>query len=43
VRRLPAAPVSDVEARNECACKVFALSEIAGFIAGLDGTEIPPA
>ena len=43
VRRLPAAPLADVEARNECACKVFALSEIAGFIAGLDGAETPPA
>lgn len=43
VRRLPPAPLPDVEARNECACKVFALSEIAGFIAGLDGAETPPA
>ncbi|MES2260236.1 MAG: alpha/beta hydrolase [Pseudomonadota bacterium] len=43
VRRLPPAPLSDVEARNECACKVFALSEIASFVAGLDGTETPPA
>ncbi|SFU52248.1 alpha/beta hydrolase [Pseudoduganella namucuonensis] len=42
VRRLPPTPLPDVEARNECACKAFALSEIAGFVAGLDGAEIPP-
>lgn len=35
VRRMPAEPVLDQEARNECACKVHALSEIASFVAGL--------
>ena len=43
VRRMPAVPLPDQEARNECACKVFALQEMAGFINGLDGTENPPA
>ncbi|MRV70173.1 alpha/beta hydrolase fold domain-containing protein [Duganella sp. FT92W] len=42
VRRLPPTPLPDVEARNECACKTFALAEIAGFIASLDGMEVPP-
>jgi len=35
VRRMPAEPLLDQEARNECACKVHALSEIASFVAGL--------
>ena len=35
VRRMPAEPVLDQEARNECACKVHALSEIASFVSGL--------
>ena len=36
VRRLPPNPVADVEARNECACKVHALNEINSFITVLD-------
>ena len=43
VRRMPAVPLADQEARNECACKVYALQEVAWFINGLDGTETPPA
>jgi acetyl esterase len=43
VRRMPPAPLPDQEARNECACRTFALKEMAGFINGLDGTETPPA
>jgi acetyl esterase/lipase len=43
VRRLPPAPLQAPGARNECACKVHALSEIASFIAGLDGPQPPPA
>lgn len=35
VRRMPAEPLLDQEARNECACKVHALSEIASFVSGL--------
>ena len=35
VRRMPAAPLQDAGARNECACKVHVLSEIASFVAGL--------
>lgn len=41
VSRMPAEPLPDVEARNECACKTHALHAIAGFVAGLDGTESP--
>lgn len=36
VRRMPAARLQEPNARNECACQVHALSEIANFIAGLD-------
>jgi acetyl esterase/lipase len=43
VRRLPPSPVPDVEARNECACKVVALSEIGSFIAALAAIENAPA
>ncbi|MHA4871008.1 alpha/beta hydrolase [Duganella sp. PWIR1] len=43
VRRMQPAPLNDVEARNECACRCQALGEIASFIAGLDRTETPPA
>jgi acetyl esterase len=43
VRRMPPAPLEEPGARNDCACKVFALKEMAGFISGLDGTETPPA
>ncbi|MDZ5634739.1 MULTISPECIES: alpha/beta hydrolase [unclassified Janthinobacterium] len=35
VRRMAAAPLQDATARNECACKVQVLSEIASFVAGL--------
>ena len=43
VRRMQPAPLNDVGARNECACRCQALGEIAGFIAGLDRSETPPA
>ncbi|MBB3118177.1 alpha/beta hydrolase [Pseudoduganella violacea] len=43
VRRLPPSRLEEPGARNECACKVFALSEIAGFMASLDGMETPSA
>ncbi len=43
VSRLPPAPLHETGARNECACKVHALGEIASFIAGLDRSEIPTA
>ena len=36
VKRLPAMPLQEPGARNECACKVYAMGEIAGFIATLD-------
>ena len=36
VRRMPPAPLQDPDGRNECACKVHALAEIATFLAGLD-------
>jgi len=39
VRRLSPARLQDPNARNDCACKAHALSEIATFIAGLDGDE----
>jgi acetyl esterase/lipase len=41
VRRMPAARLQEPNARNECACKVHALSEIANFIAGLDQEALP--
>jgi hypothetical protein len=37
VRRLPPTPLQAPDVRNQCACKVHALGEIASFIAGLDG------
>jgi acetyl esterase/lipase len=43
VSRMPAAPLQEAGARNECACKCYALGEIASFIAGLDRAETPPA
>jgi acetyl esterase len=43
VRRMAAVPLPDQVARNECACKLFVLQEMAGFINGLDGMENPPA
>lgn len=42
VRRLEAAQLQDPNGRNECACQVHALGEIASFIAALDGNEAPP-
>jgi len=42
VRRLEAAQLQDPNGRNQCACQVHALGEIAGFIAALDGNEAPP-
>ncbi len=36
VRRMPPAPLQDPNGRNECACKVQALAEMATFLAGLD-------
>ena len=43
VRRMPPAPLQEPGARNECACRSFALKEMASFIAGIDGTETPVA
>ncbi|MES2348824.1 MAG: alpha/beta hydrolase [Pseudomonadota bacterium] len=43
VNRMPAASLNEVGARNECACKCYALGEIASFIAGLERSETPPA
>lgn len=42
VRRLEPARLQDPNARNQCVCKVHALSEIANFIAGLD-EDLQPA
>jgi acetyl esterase/lipase len=36
VRRMPPAPLAEPGGRNECACKVHALGEIATFLAALD-------
>jgi hypothetical protein len=33
---MPPAPLQEPDGRNECACKVHALAEIATFLAGLD-------
>jgi len=35
VRRMPAAPLNEAGARNECACRVHVLGEIASFVTGL--------
>ena len=43
VNRMPPAPLHETGARNECACKCYALGEIASFIAGLERSETPPA
>jgi len=32
VKRMPAQPLGDAQARNECACKASALTEIGGFL-----------
>jgi acetyl esterase len=42
VKRLPPPPLEQPGGRNDCAC-FFALTEIAAFIRGADGTESPPA
>ena len=41
VRRMPPAPLQEPGARNECACRGFALKEMASFISAIDGTETP--
>ena len=43
ITRLPPAPLHESGARNECACRVYALGEIASYLAGLERTETPPA
>ena len=40
LKRLAPAPLQGVGARNECACKVAALDEIARFLAALDGAIV---
>ncbi|MFC0168484.1 alpha/beta hydrolase [Pseudoduganella danionis] len=41
VTRMPPAPLHETGARNECACKRYALGEIASFIAGLERADTP--
>ncbi|CDG83542.1 alpha/beta hydrolase [Janthinobacterium agaricidamnosum] len=41
VRRMPAAPLSDPDARSKCACRVHVLAEIASFVAGLTAGSGP--
>jgi acetyl esterase/lipase len=41
VRRMPPAPLQEPGARNECACRGFALKEMASFISAIDGPETP--
>ncbi|NGZ83623.1 alpha/beta hydrolase [Duganella aceris] len=43
VNRMPPAPLHETGARNDCACKCYALGEIASFITGLERSETPPA
>lgn len=46
VKRLTPAPLQEPGARNECACKISALNEIARFVGSLDGQDVsatPPA
>lgn len=43
VRRMPPAPLQEPGARNECACRGFALKEMASFISAIDGQEQPLA
>jgi len=43
VRRMPPAPLQEPGARNECACRGFALKEMASFISAIDGPEQPLA
>lgn len=43
VRRMPPAPLQEPGARNECACRGFALKEMASFISAIDGPEQPSA
>jgi acetyl esterase/lipase len=42
VRRMAPARIQEPNARNECACTVHALHEIANFIAGLESDNAPP-
>ena len=41
VTRLPATPLQDAAARNECACKAVALHAIGSFLKSLDDTPVP--
>jgi acetyl esterase len=41
VKRLAPVPLQDPAARNDCACKASALSEIAGFLGTLDEPPTP--
>ncbi len=41
VTRMPPAPLLESGARNECACKRYALGEVASFIAGLERADMP--
>jgi acetyl esterase/lipase len=43
VNRMPPAPLHETGARNDCACKCYALGEIASFVTGLGRSETPPA
>lgn len=43
VTRMPPAPLHETGARNECACKRYALGEIASFIAGLERADTAAA
>ena len=40
VKRMPATPLQDAAARNECACKAAALHEIGNFLIALDDTPL---
>lgn len=42
VKRLTPAPLQEPGARNECACKISALNEIARFVGSLDGQDGSP-
>lgn len=42
VKRMPATPLQDTAARNECACKAAALHEIGSFLNTLDDTPLTP-
>jgi acetyl esterase len=42
VKRLAPVPLQDAAAREECACKAAALTEIRSFIGALDGADTAP-